>query len=125
FAKAPRPGVVKTRLIPALGARRAAQLARAFLLDTCAAVRGLPWAQSLLAADGDWPSDLVPGDELEIWPQGEGDLGQRLERVLRAALARFPVAIAIGADTPGLPRQLLDAAWAGLQTADAVVGPCA
>ncbi|MFM8218275.1 MAG: glycosyltransferase, partial [Planctomycetaceae bacterium] len=34
FAKAPIPGQAKTRLIPALGAEGAAQVAEAFLRDT-------------------------------------------------------------------------------------------
>ena len=35
FAKAPVPGEVKTRLIPALGAKGAAELAERMLADTC------------------------------------------------------------------------------------------
>jgi uncharacterized protein len=57
------------------------------------------------------------------WPQGGGDLGARLERVLGRGIAEAGIAIAIGADSPGLPRRLLDDARRALDHADVVVGP--
>ena len=59
-----------------------------------------------------------------FWLQGDGDLGARLERVLRRALTRAPKALAIGADSPGLPLRLIEAAHAALDAADAILGPC-
>jgi uncharacterized protein len=117
FAKPPVAGQVKTRLAAVLGPERAAALARAFLDDTIAAVRAVPWAQALLAATGPMESDLP------VLLQGEGDLGARIERVLQAALRDAPFAIAIGADAPALPRRFLEAARAALAAVDAVVGP--
>jgi rSAM/selenodomain-associated transferase 1 len=117
FAKPPVAGRVKTRLAAALGAERAAALARAFLDDTIATVRALPWAQVALAS-----TEPVSGD-VPVLLQGEGDLGERIERVLRAALELAPPAIAIGADAPALPPRLLKAARAALSRADAVIGP--
>jgi rSAM/selenodomain-associated transferase 2/rSAM/selenodomain-associated transferase 1 len=117
FAKPPVAGRVKTRLAAALGPERAAALARAFLDDTIAAVRALPWAQVALAS-----TEPVPGD-VPVLLQGEGDLGARIERVLCNALQLAPFAIAIGADAPALPRRLLEAARDALQRADAVLGP--
>jgi uncharacterized protein len=117
FAKPPIAGQVKTRLAAALGSGRAAELARAFLDDTIAAVSALPWAQAALATTGPVES------RLPLMLQGEGDLGARIERVLRAALQRAPFAIAIGADAPALPARLLEAARAALERADAVIGP--
>ncbi|MBA3459576.1 MAG: TIGR04282 family arsenosugar biosynthesis glycosyltransferase [Deltaproteobacteria bacterium] len=120
FAKPPVAGTVKTRLA---GAEQAARLARAFLLDTCAAVRALPWAEPILATTGSLGADLERQLELPIWPQGDGDLGARIERVLTRALESAPGAIALGADTPGLPSELLDRAHAALTLADAAIGP--
>ena len=60
----------------------------------------------------------------EVWLQGEGDLGDRLERILSRALQQFPSAIAIGADSPGLPIDFLEQTRDALQAADAVIGPC-
>lgn len=120
FAKPPVPGTVKTRLAEP---RRAAELARAFLVDTCVAVRAMPWADAVVATTTPFDGDLAAQLGVPFWLQGDGDLGARLERVLRRALASSPAAFAIGADTPGLPRELLDRARAALETADAVLGP--
>lgn len=117
FAKPPVAGQVKTRLAAALGPERAADLARAFLDDTIAAVTALPWAQAALAT-----TEAIES-QLPVLLQGEGDLGARIERVLRAALQRAPFAIAIGADAPALPARLLEAARAALEDVDAVIGP--
>lgn len=123
FAKPPRPGAVKTRLASELGRESAAVLARAFLRDTWRMVRGRPWTRPILAAT-DGVADDFGLAGAEVWLQGEGDLGQRLERVLAHALRESRAAIAIGADTPGLPGRFLEQARRGLAVADAVLGPC-
>jgi rSAM/selenodomain-associated transferase 1 len=119
FAKEPIPGRVKTRLAAAIGDEPAARLAQAFLADTIALVRsvGLP----LVLAWSGRPEAAPRG--VEVWSQGEGDLGERLERVLARALTASRSAIALGADSPGLPSACLRAAVDGLQTHDAVMGP--
>jgi rSAM/selenodomain-associated transferase 1 len=117
FAKPPVPGEVKTRLAASLGMDCAARLARAFLDDTLDAVRALPWAQAALASTAEVEAD-VP-----VLLQGEGDLGVRIERVLRAALQRTPLAMAIGADAPALPARLLESARKALQEVDVAIGP--
>jgi rSAM/selenodomain-associated transferase 1 len=118
FAKPPRAGEVKTRLIPALGPTGAAALAEAFLVDTLATVRSVPGLLPVLATTAPWARE-----DLEVWQQGEGDLGARLERILRQGLARHPAALALGADSPGLPAAFLAQAVELLSTHDAVVGP--
>lgn len=123
FVKPPTPGEVKTRLAPEVSPDAAAFLARAFFQDTWAAVQSVSWAVPVVTTAGPLPETLVSGAS-QIWSQGEGDLGARLESVLRRALQQFPFAIAIGADSPGLPGRLLNDAWCGLQKADAVLGPC-
>jgi rSAM/selenodomain-associated transferase 1 len=123
FAKPPRPGTVKTRLAAVLGDDGAAELARAFLLDTWNTATRVSELDVVLAATEveapEWRS-LHAG---QIWPQGSGTLGDRLERVLRRALEAHPFAIAIGTDIPGLPLSRLDEARDALRTADAVIGP--
>lgn len=131
FAKLPRAGKVKTRLASHLGARGAAELAEAFLTDSWQMVRALPWARPVLALDSTPPialRGLDLGDGAAVWQQGEGDLGQRIERVARRALDASTCMLAIGADTPGLPVRLLEQARAMLcapHAADAVLGPAA
>ncbi len=122
FAKPPRPGVVKTRLAQDVGAASAAALARAFFVDTWRLAMSCPWSRAVLATTDteatEW-AGVAP-----IWPQGGGDLGDRLERVLQRALRSVPFAVAIGTDSPGLPQRLLEAARRTLTTADAAIGPC-
>jgi rSAM/selenodomain-associated transferase 1 len=123
FAKPPRAGEVKTRLAKSLGAENAAHLAHQFLLDTWTSVRRLRWAHPILASAGRLPRPLRPA-RAELWLQGQGDLGNRLERILRRALRNYSQAIAIGADTPGLPTGFLIRARSELShAADAAIGP--
>ena len=123
FAKPPQQGVAKTRLIPLLGAHGAADLARAFLLDTWSGMTALTWARAVLTTPGDRAafSTLLPG--VEPWEQGPGDLGDRMERMLRRALSQAPLAFCVGSDSPGLPPALLDQARDALTEDDAVLGP--
>jgi rSAM/selenodomain-associated transferase 1 len=119
FAKEPLAGHVKTRLAVSIGDLAAMQLAAAFLRDTVALVRALE-IPFLIAWSGQ--PDAAPRDT-EVWPQGEGDLGERLERVLSRALTRSGWAIALGADSPGLPARNLLAGVDALRSHDAVIGP--
>ena len=115
FAKPPVAGAVKTRL--GLAPEAAARLAQAFLDDTLASLAALPWAAVALA------STAPVAAAVPVLLQGEGDLGARMETVLRAALSSAAAAIAIGADAPALPARLLEAARAALRDHDAVLGP--
>ena len=109
FAKPPRPGEVKTRLAKSIGERAAVALASAFLADTWRAINALEWAEPVLAVTAYEGLPPLPGRPT-VWLQGEGDLGARLECILRRALQDGRPAIAVGADTPGLPRRLLEQA---------------
>lgn len=122
FAKPPVPGRVKTRLIPLLGDRNAAELANAFLEDTWASVSALSWAQPVLASTEGAKPECLPA-RTEVWLQGGGDLGARLEHILHRALHDHPFAIVVGADSPGLPARLLEEARNALDRVDAVIGP--
>lgn len=125
FAKAPVPGRVKTRLIPALGAERAAQLAAAGLRDTWALVTRSGQARLLLDGDSKALPELVPHPQI-MW-QSTGDLGERLSACFRSLLNHAPWVIVLGTDSPGLPRAALDSAMAWLggggDAPRAVLGP--
>ncbi len=123
FAKPPRAGLVKTRLAAALGAPGAAALARALFDDTWRLACSLEWADAVLATTDVAAPEWETIGSAMIWPQVCGDLGLRLEEILRSGLAAHRFAIAIGTDAPGLPRALLDAARDAVQTLDAVLGP--
>ncbi len=122
FAKPPRSGEVKTRLAAALGPGVAATMARAFFDDTWRSLGELPRARRVLASTSD---DLAPFglSEAEVWPQGDGDLGARLERIASRALAASPWILEVGSDSPGLPLSALEEAREALSRHDAVLGP--
>lgn len=123
FAKARHTEAVKTRLASVVGYAGAAALAEAFLQDTWSTVSSLPWAKLVIASTELSIASLVSGNP-DVWPQGEGDLGARLEGILSRALKNSPSAIAICGDSPGLPMELLEQAHSALREADAVIGPC-
>jgi len=121
FARAPEPGRSKPRLIPELGQERAAELAEVLLEDTVTMARTLERAECIIAAATRFERPYFKPQE--VWLQSEGDLGERLEKILRLALKRREIVLAIGDDTPNLPASLLENARDALTTADAVLGP--
>ena len=122
FAKPPVAGAVKTRLIPALSANAAADLACAMLLDVWQTVEACPGVCPILVTTerGNFPVAVTPD---RIWLQGEGDLGERIERIVTRALFSSPAVLAIGADSPALTPDHLAGALAKLESNDAVLGP--
>ena len=121
FAQPPEPASGNPRLVPELGPERVAELEEAFLEDTVALVRTLDWAELVIAASEAFSRRFFKPQE--VWLQSEGDLGERLEKILRLALKRRKIVLAIGADTPNLPAEYLVHARQALATADAVLGP--
>ncbi len=130
FAKAPQPGAVKTRLIPALGADGAAALARAMLAHTLqqALAAGLDAVELCVSpAPGDpaWRSVALPAG-VDCTAQGEGDLGERMDRAMQRALGlRQGPVLLIGTDCPALDSGHLREAARQLAHHDAVLLPVA
>jgi rSAM/selenodomain-associated transferase 1 len=127
FAKAPRPGRVKTRLIATLGDVGAARLAERMLKHALE----VAWAADLgpveLCADpppgsSDWHNlPLPPG--VQTSTQGEGDLGARMARAARRSLDSLQRVLLIGTDCPQLDAQTLRDAALLLDTHHAVMHP--
>jgi hypothetical protein len=131
FAKAPVAGFAKTRLIPALGAEAAAQLATRMLHETvqqAVAAVGAMSADAVelcCAPDITHPafSTLQQQYGIELSAQGEGDLGQRMWRALQRALQQYQRVVLIGTDAPALHAPFLQQAATVLQTHQAVFAP--
>ena len=124
MVKAPVAGLAKTRLAPALFASGAAALAKALLLDAVHVWQSAE-PKLVLATVGDF--DTETASVLAAWPQrpqGQGCLGQRMERSLRAGLAESEVAIVHGTDIPGVGHEEFRETMRLMQTHDAVLGPC-
>lgn len=128
LAKAPVAGYAKTRLIPALGAQGAADLALRLLNHAVeqALGAGLVGATELCCApDSRHPAFAAwaqhPG--LRLADQGEGDLGQRMARAIERGLTQHAKVLLIGSDAPALDRTVLRSAAAALDSHDAVFVP--
>ncbi|MFC4031351.1 DUF2064 domain-containing protein [Streptomyces polygonati] len=102
IAKEPVPGRVKTRLTPPYSPREAAELARAALADTLAAVLAAPARRRVLVLEGA-PGPWVPRG-VEVVPQAGGGLDERLAAAF--GQCRGP-ALLIGMDTPQITPELL------------------
>ncbi|NHC37023.1 TIGR04282 family arsenosugar biosynthesis glycosyltransferase [Scytonema millei] len=130
FTRYPEPGKTKTRLIPALGAEKAALLHRQMTEHTLAQVKRLQAQRSVRVevcfAGGN--SNLMMqwlGNDLIYTVQGEGDLGTRMARSLANTFddgANY--AAIVGTDCPGLNAGSIAAAFDQLhRVCDLVLGP--
>jgi rSAM/selenodomain-associated transferase 1 len=119
LAREPVPGRVKTRLSPPCSPVETAELARAALVDTLAAVRavGLPATLLLDGVPGPW---LPPG--IDVVPQRGTGLDERLAAAFEDGGAP---AVLIGMDTPQVTAALLAASVETLwsEGTDSVLGP--
>lgn len=128
FAKAPVPGRVKTRLAEKLGQRGAARLYQAMVSKTLTTARQADLCPIQLWCDPHTKYGFFAacrrdyGVELQV--QHGGDLGQRMDRALRHALAECPYAVLIGGDCLSLQTDDLRSTFAALAAGqDAVLGP--
>ena len=122
MVKEPLPGLVKTRLGRDLGMTAAAWWFRHQTRALIRRVQDPRWQVVLaVAPDRAGLSSRVWPAHLPRWPQGRGDLGDRMGRMLRSAPAG-PVCV-IGADIPGVTAARVADAFCALGSHDAVFGP--
>lgn len=125
FAKAPQSGFAKTRLIPALGAERAAELATKMLFNTLyeALASDIGTVELCVTPEINqtaWQGIRLPPG-IEICNQGEGDLGVRLARASERALEAADSILLIGTDCVEMSGGLLRDAALALQEHDAFI----
>jgi len=129
FAKAPLPGLAKTRLIPALGALGAAEFARRMMKHAvtqalAAEVGPVELCVTPFHQESTWQSLGIPA--AVTWSdQGEGDLGSRMARAAQRVLAAGESVLLIGGDCPALSAEHLRRAVTSLQHFDATLVPTA
>jgi rSAM/selenodomain-associated transferase 1 len=126
-AKQPAPGQTKTRLAPPLTSERAAELYKAFLLDTLDLVRAAECAQPFIAylpeAARGYFGALAP--DFELLTQRGANLGERLDSALTECLTGgYDRAVIMDSDSPTLPAEYLKQAFEAMAEADGVLGPC-
>jgi hypothetical protein len=132
-AKAPIPGLAKTRLTPPATPLQAADIAAAALLDSLDAVLATPGAVPMVAMTGDL-TNAVRRDELRsflgtafVVEQRGTTFADRLANAHADAARHYPglPIVQIGMDTPQVTPARLAATAAALDGTDAVLGPAA
>lgn len=134
FAKAPESGLAKTRLIPALGAAGAADLARRMLDHATEQAVNAKLGPILIATtpDQSHPAFTALADRfnLTLIDQGTGDLGQRMQHTFDTVwhqrnyldAARHSILL-MGSDIPAIDADMLAVAARKLNDCDAVFIP--
>jgi rSAM/selenodomain-associated transferase 1 len=129
FAKAPVAGQAKTRLIPALGAEGAAQMAEQLLLHALqqASDLSVDHLELCVSPDAEHPvferAHSAAQGRLHLTRQGEGDLGERMHRAMTRLLKVHRSVLLMGSDAPALSTQVLQKAQQTLAQHDAVFVP--
>ena len=125
MAKAPKLGMVKTRLAECLPQSVVTELYRCLLEDTMSLARSLGSAEVAIMCPASDIEDLsqLLGDTVRIVPQQ----GQGLAAGLTSVFSHFAVGrgrvIAFNSDSPHLPTTILESAFDLLDTHDLVLGP--
>jgi hypothetical protein len=127
FAKAPLAGLAKTRLIPALGAEGAAELAQRMLRHTIATAMAAEVGPVELCvtpapAAAPWTALALP-EALQWSEQGAGDLGERMARAAKRVIDAGESVLLIGTDCPELSAERLQQAAMDLQTRQVSLWP--
>lgn len=129
FAKKPAAGYAKTRLGKTAGYEEAAgvyaRLLYGCLLEICRLADEGIEVELCLASAADLPYFRLAFPEFQVSVQAGADLGERLQSAVQAAFERGAEAVlAIGTDAPELERGTILDAFAALENADVVIGPC-
>jgi len=128
FAKHPQPGLVKSRLAAESSPEWAARVADAFtrdVVDKCASL-GDDRVLAFTPADADALRYFakLAHSSYRLVEQQPGDLGQRLAAFTSQQFAAGSACLVIiGSDSPSLPVDIIQEAFARLETADIVLGP--
>ena len=130
FAKTPKPGKVKTRLLAAVSAEVAAGLHAACIADTLRLARKMRGCDVLVFAAGGtgYFRGLVKkqgsGARLRVSPQRGAELGARMESAFRKCFAMgYREVVVIGTDSPWMGLERVRRAFAELGRKEVVIGP--
>lgn len=135
FTRYPVPGRVKTRLVPALGQKRAARLHRRMTEHAVGVAREAQKAAGRrkrvdisVSFSGASRTQVRAwlGTDIRVEPQSSGDLGARMQEAFeRAFESGASAAVLMGSDLPHVSPAILCQAVEALQDQDIVLGPSA
>ncbi len=129
FTRYPETGTTKTRLIPLLGAKGAADLHRKMTEHTLARLKGLSTSNTLtieICYDGgnEYLMKNWLGPDLDYQPQGTGHLGLRMKRSFEGTFrSGTNAAVLIGTDIPDITDTVIQTAFDTLKQNNMVIGP--
>lgn len=138
LTKAPIPGLVKTRLIPALGKQGACDLYEQLLVRLQGTLKQLASSQTVAKKNTQvalWIAGDAEHDAFKSWSslasfykQPEGgdrkvDLGERMALAVQSSLSRGYIPVLIGVDVPDLDEAYLTGCMAQLENNELVISP--
>ncbi len=127
FAKNPISGKVKTRLIPGISSDGAAELYKAFILDTINKINRLKCRKASIAYTphgAERAFRKLAGRSIILLPQKGRNLGERMKNAFIHSFAEGAKRVVIiGTDSPTLPISLIQKAFDVLKKTPIVIGP--
>lgn len=127
FARSPRVGQVKTRMLASLSARQACELHCELMRWTCSRLTGSALGPVQLSVAGALNHPVVTECAAMgvsgVEAQRGADLGERMYEALSCALENFVKVVLVGSDCPAIDGDYLGLAVAGLDRAPVVLGP--
>ena len=126
-SRAPLPGNVKSRLAIGLGEEAAATLYSAFLRDVLVSSAALPDTAVTVFHPANDDAQAIrrlcpPG--VDVRPERGDGYSDVLPAALRHMLAAAPVAALVGADSPGLPDEIVRSAFEAIETGESDIAIC-
>ncbi|HEX7284887.1 MAG TPA: TIGR04282 family arsenosugar biosynthesis glycosyltransferase [Candidatus Angelobacter sp.] len=128
MAKAPRPGMVKTRLARSLPVERVTELYRCFFDDTMALAHSLGAVEVAIVCPASDVQELTRLAPIQSSVNVVAQKGEGLAAGLTSVFAHFAAlgrqrVVAFNCDSPHLPASILGSAFETLTGHDVVVGP--
>jgi len=126
FAKHWLPGTVKTRLARSIGDDRASQLYHRFVITLLARFQEMGDRRIVAYSPIERHAEFtaVTPESWELTPQSSGNLGRRMNLFFDSHLVGHEDRVVlIGTDSPTMPAQCIDDAFAALRTHPVVLGP--
>ena len=124
FAKAPRPGRVKTRLAPVLSLKGAAEFHGLCAIGLWRRFSTDQRIEAYLYSDAQWPAFESEAGPERLRIQRGADLGARMLNCLRDLLADgHRKALIVGSDAPTLPQTQIEESLELLDRSSVVLGP--
>ncbi len=124
FAKAPEPERVKTRLASVLSPKQRLRLYQWLLDRTVSELSSTMGYDTFICYTPVGGKRFFERYDLKVFPQRNGDLGQRMKAAFEAVFREdYKKAVIVGVDVPELTVSVVEKAFQGLCDVDIVFGP--